>query len=475
MNAARADDLVWGLTATQLHDAYWASHGVACVELGSGTPPQPSADLYLLVERGQAVIFDLRRIAESLLWNKAHLTRVRVTEPVSAEYGEHLQLASDGTVAQIERRYRAQQRVSTQVFLATRADDAAHWSASNTQAEARASMRRHRRIRFDTAECAGHGFDVRADDDPASHSIARERSRSLLRCLVNQWPNPHQVLHGVEQLQPGVFGLSGTTLQQNDRCVAPLWIGRVESSRSALLIVGPEVIHDQSQGEAATIPLIEELFSPERAVAASSSTQRGGVYPPLKRLLDIVLSIFALVVMSPVLLMCAVAIVLHDGFPIFFGHRRQTTGGAIFRCWKFRTMRKDAESRVAELRKLNLCDGPQVNIKEDPRVTPIGKVLRKLQLDEFPQFFNVICGDMSIVGPRPSPDNENQYCPAWREIRLSVRPGITGLWQVKRTREAGKDFQEWIRYDMEYVERMGPLFDAWICILTVFNLLFRRT
>ena len=199
---------------------------------------------------------------------------------------------------------------------------------------------------------------------------------------------------------------------------------------------GPEVIHDQSQGEAATIPLIEELFSPERTAAASASTQHGGVYPPVKRLLDIVLSIFALVVMSPVLLMCAVAIVLDDGFPIFFGHGRQTTGGAIFRCWKFRTMRKDAESRVAELRKQNLCDGPQVNIKEDPRITRVGKVLRKLQLDEFPQFFNVIRGDMSIVGPRPSPDNENQYCPAWREIRLSVRPGITGLWQVKRTREA---------------------------------------
>ena len=81
---------------------------------------------------------------------------------------------------------------------------------------------------------------------------------------------------------------------------------------------------------------------------------------------------------------------------------------------------------------------------------------------------------MSLVGPRPSPDNENQYCPAWREIRLSVRPGITGLWQVMRTREAGKDFQEWIQYDIEYVRRMGPWLDFRICLQTVRNILVRR-
>jgi lipopolysaccharide/colanic/teichoic acid biosynthesis glycosyltransferase len=115
-----------------------------------------------------------------------------------------------------------------------------------------------------------------------------------------------------------------------------------------------------------------------------------------------------------------------------------------------------------------------VNIKDDPRVTRVGKWLRKLQLDEFPQFWNVLIGDMSIVGPRPSPENENQFCPAWREIRLSVRPGITGNWQVKRTRAEGKDFQEWIQYDIEYVERMGPLFDAWLCVMTVVNILRRK-
>ncbi|MEC8818795.1 MAG: sugar transferase, partial [Planctomycetota bacterium] len=88
-------------------------------------------------------------------------------------------------------------------------------------------------------------------------------------------------------------------------------------------------------------------------------------------------------------------------------------------------------------------------------------------LDELPQFWNVLTGDMSLVGPRPSPDKENQFCPAWREARLSVRPGITGLWQVERTRAPGLDFQEWIRYDIEYVNKASLLLDAKICIKTI--------
>ena len=106
----------------------------------------------------------------------------------------------------------------------------------------------------------------------------------------------------------------------------------------------------------------------------------------------------------------------------------------------------------------------------DPRLTRVGRFLRKYNLDEFPQFWNVLWGDMSIVGPRPSPHNENQYCPAWRETRLSVRPGITGLWQIKRTRKAGNDFQEWIKYDIEYVETRTWWLDMviiWKTIMTI--------
>jgi lipopolysaccharide/colanic/teichoic acid biosynthesis glycosyltransferase len=116
-------------------------------------------------------------------------------------------------------------------------------------------------------------------------------------------------------------------------------------------------------------------------------------------------------------------------------------------------------------------------MENDPRITRVGKLLRKLQLDEIPQFWNVLSGHMSVVGPRPSPNAENQYCPGWREARLSVRPGVTGLWQIRRTRADGADFQEWIRYDIEYVEKASfrlDLYIIWKTISLVFSALTRR-
>jgi lipopolysaccharide/colanic/teichoic acid biosynthesis glycosyltransferase len=169
------------------------------------------------------------------------------------------------------------------------------------------------------------------------------------------------------------------------------------------------------------------------------------------------------------------AIWFEDGRPFFFSHRRETKGGHEFGCVKFRSMRKDAEKIKAELKKLNQADGPQFYMENDPRLTKVGKFLRKYNLDELPQFFNVLSGDMSIVGPRPSPHHENQYCPPWREARLSVRPGITGLWQIRRTRRAGNDFQEWIKYDLEYVEKASWRLDLIILYKTVTTMIRKGT
>jgi lipopolysaccharide/colanic/teichoic acid biosynthesis glycosyltransferase len=134
-------------------------------------------------------------------------------------------------------------------------------------------------------------------------------------------------------------------------------------------------------------------------------------------------------------------------------------------------MRRDAEQIKQQLQAQNQVDGPQFFIRNDPRLTRVGKLLRQHNLDELPQFFNVLLGDMSVVGPRPSPYKENQYCPAWREARLSVRPGITGLWQIRRTRRAGADFQEWIKYDLEYVQRWGWKMEVAIILKTVWVVL----
>jgi lipopolysaccharide/colanic/teichoic acid biosynthesis glycosyltransferase len=130
-------------------------------------------------------------------------------------------------------------------------------------------------------------------------------------------------------------------------------------------------------------------------------------------------------------------------------------------------MRKDAEQIKARIARQNQADGPQFFIENDPRLTRVGRFIRKTNLDELPQFFNVLLGHMAIVGPRPSPRDENQFCPPWREARLSVRPGITGLWQVNRTRIRGTDFQEWIKYDIEYVENQSWLLDIRIVWKTI--------
>ena len=175
----------------------------------------------------------------------------------------------------------------------------------------------------------------------------------------------------------------------------------------------------------------------------------------------------ALLLTLPLYPIVMIAIWLEDGRPFFFRHKRETLGGREFNCIKFRSMRKDAEQIKQQLAEQNQADGPQFFMDDDPRLTRVGRFIRRTYIDELPQFWNVLMGDMSVVGPRPSPFSENQFCPPWREARLSVKPGITGLWQVRRTRRQGLDFQEWIRYDIEYVQKASWLLDVRIILETI--------
>ena len=178
------DIRLWGMSCAQLHKAYWSSHGVACVRLGSGEVPQPGADLYLLLESNQSVVFDLRAIAESLLWNRAHITRLRLVEKASKQYGEFLQLDSRGDITKIERRYRAADCASTQVLLGTRMTDASIWSAAGSSALAFAAMRKGGRLRSDATECVGQQFDLSTqscDGLAASGSCALGRNTTACR------------------------------------------------------------------------------------------------------------------------------------------------------------------------------------------------------------------------------------------------------------------------------------------------------
>lgn len=209
--------------------------------------------------------------------------------------------------------------------------------------------------------------------------------------------------------------------------------------------IEPPVVKDRLR-QAATVQLTNE------SVALSDEDRIFGKWGARsKRAFDVLASLAVLVATLPVSAVIACAIWIQAGRPVLFSNERQTKDGRGFQCLKFRTMRRDAEQIKATFTDSNTCDGPQFHIPNDPRTFPIGRVLRRCHLDELPQLINVLKGDMSIVGPRPSPHSENQCCPAWRRERLSVRAGITGLWQVNCKRKSGTDFQEWIRYDLEYI------------------------
>lgn len=175
----------------------------------------------------------------------------------------------------------------------------------------------------------------------------------------------------------------------------------------------------------------------------------------LKRGLDLVFSAMVLMLVAPLFPLVAIALKINSPGPLFYRARRQGLGGKVFSCLKFRTMIVDADKMQDNLRVVNQIDGPQFKMEDDPRISKVGKFLRDTCIDEIPQFINVFKGEMSVVGPRPSPEAENTLCPSWRDVRLSVRPGITGLWQICRTREPSLDFQEWIHFDSKYVKSMS--------------------
>jgi lipopolysaccharide/colanic/teichoic acid biosynthesis glycosyltransferase len=182
-------------------------------------------------------------------------------------------------------------------------------------------------------------------------------------------------------------------------------------------------------------------------------------------LFDLLFAIVAMLFTLPFYPLIMFAIWLEDGRPFFFAHRRETRGGREFPCIKFRSMRKNAEQDKVAIAQSNKADGPQFYIPNDPRLTRVGAFLRACQLDEIPQFINVLLGHMSVVGPRPSPFEENQYCPPWREARLSVRPGITGLWQVSGRNDT--TYSSRVALDQYYVHNWSPWLDLDILARTI--------
>jgi exopolysaccharide biosynthesis polyprenyl glycosylphosphotransferase len=185
----------------------------------------------------------------------------------------------------------------------------------------------------------------------------------------------------------------------------------------------------------------------------------------VKRAIDVVVSASVLLLLAPVLAVVALAIKRESPGPVLFRQRRVGLNGREFDLFKFRSMHQDAEAQLARLQALNEASGPVFKMRNDPRVTRVGHFLRRSSLDEFPQFWNVLRGEMSIVGPRPPlPTEVRQYRP-WQRRRLSVRPGLTCTWQVSGRSEIS--FERWMELDLEYIDTWSLAGDLEICARTI--------
>jgi lipopolysaccharide/colanic/teichoic acid biosynthesis glycosyltransferase len=320
-------------------------------------------------------------------------------------------------------------------------------------------------------------LDLARQEDPGDRSRPRivaapgsrvHASASVVGQVVLQ--EGAEVEEGATIIGPTVVGPrgrvgAGATVAQcivgPDRVVPP---GQVFRQRVLLAAVDDAGTTPSAESEPPAAAEREGWGLPERELFVESPRRR--LYPAVKRVLDLAAAAVGLVVLSPLGLLIAMLVKLESRGSIFYPHPREGMGGRPFRCWKFRTMVPGADLQQRRLALMNRMDGPQFKIERDPRLTRLGRILTATNLDELPQLVNVLLGQMSLVGPRPSPFRENQLCVPWREGRLSVRPGITGLWQVCRHDRAKGDFHQWIYYDLLYVRYLSFWLDAKILVAT---------
>jgi lipopolysaccharide/colanic/teichoic acid biosynthesis glycosyltransferase len=226
----------------------------------------------------------------------------------------------------------------------------------------------------------------------------------------------------------------------------------------------PSVHIDRSTGHIADL-------SATRAIRAALTEHRA-LYARSKRVFDVILALTLIVVLSPVWITAALLVRLTTDGSVLYKQMRVGQDGRAFRCLKFQTMVPNAHAMKMELVAFNEASGPVFKLKRDPRVTPIGRWLRKLSIDEMPQLINILRGEMSIVGPRPPLPDEVAHYTERHLGRLAVRPGLTCLWQVSGRSHIG--FDEWVELDLEYIERRSFWYDLWLIALTVPAVLMAR-
>lgn len=250
-----------------------------------------------------------------------------------------------------------------------------------------------------------------------------------------------------------VFALSGTDMDRLGGMIAAC--GRYGAKASVIPQYNDFIPATPTVEAAGNLKLLNVRSTPDK----------GPLWAFVKRAMDLTGATVGLVLASPIMLVTAIAVKRCDGGPVIFAQERVGKNGVHFKMYKFRSMYMDAEERLAELQKYNQVDGPAFKMENDPRVTPVGSFIRKTSIDELPQLWNVLKGEMSIVGPRPPIPREVAQYTDWDWGRLAVKPGLTCYWQVSGRSDVG--FEDWMRLDLKYVEEQGFLTDMKILFKTV--------
>ena len=503
---AGVDDLTWAVPGSWL--ANWpraAGRAVECTQAGAvaGNVFHAGRDCQWLVISNGGFISRLSRDALERTLNATEAGVVAITaDPNQLAYGEHVRLTDQGELVGYRRFFRDSAAPSPlpmdwphHLFVKTAHVDCVLGEGLPEDFDVLVDRARSSQIGIEAMAVAGWAVDIESAEGllPASRIVLKDT------LLAGKFEETN---YGRRTLRLG----RGEQISPEARFIGPVLLGDQVRVEAGAVVIGPSILCDGcAVGQDAVVNAsilgagvaLEAQKTIENSIALLSqdgrsaeptilvgkegtrsdlpcSTRQGAfrAWPRFsyagywKRLVDVVAASVILILFAPLMPFIALAIKINSPGPLFFKDRRQGLHGKPFNCVKFRTMRVGAADIQDKLRFVCEVDGPQFKMADDPRISTVGHFLRETYLDEIPQFFNVLMGQMSLVGPRPSPEKENTLCPWWRDARLSVRPGISGLWQVFRTREPYRDFQEWIFYDTRYVEELSLRMDLWVCWCT---------
>jgi lipopolysaccharide/colanic/teichoic acid biosynthesis glycosyltransferase len=484
---------------------YQARMKALCPSAVVVTTPDELADVMSAVEVSDALLFVDPRflpINEAqfktlvvLSGSRPRVARHLVAFAEAGGTNEHVDVDGQGRVRSVHRYYEP----ATSPFIAGVAASLVPVSSGILPLESAPTSLLDLRQQLASRGVPSHDVSINSDAfDLATEQgllAAAERYVRQAAGVARAWEGTSTVLVGdghvidaTARLLGPIVIQSNARIEANVTIVGPTLIG-ARSHVSANAVVAHSVLGTQSlvgtgQVLSGRVWFTDEGSAPSDAERASVFTVEphrnlrresfdeapASRYAVFKRMFDCVIAAVSLVFLSPFLLLVAALVRLDssDG-PAFYSDEREGLGGRLFKCHKFRTMRTGASALQRHLKSLGNIDGPHFKLEADPRVTRLGRMLRATNIDELPQLVNVLVGDMSLVGPRPSPFRENQICVPWREGRLSLRPGVTGLWQVCRQDRASGDFHQWIEYDLLYVQHVSLLLDLKILAATIFT------